>query len=71
MKIQSSTVMTLIAVVLLSAWAWRQLGKTPKVPEASAANCSQEAIRAVADPIERAILSGRCAKQAAPDKPEN
>ena len=66
MKIQPSTVMTLIAVVLLSAWAWHQLGKKPKVPEATTANCSQEAIRAVNDVVERAILSGRCARQARP-----
>ena len=69
MKIQPSTVMTLIAVVLLSTWAWHRLGKKPKVPEATAANCSQEAIRAVADPIERSILSARCAKQATPLHP--
>ena len=58
--------MTLIAVVLLSAWAWRQLGKTPVVPVATPANCTQEAIRAVADPVERAILSGQCARQRPP-----
>ena len=69
MKIQPSTVMTLIAVVLLSTWAWHQLGKKPNVPDATAANCSQEAIRTVADPIERSILSARCAKQATPLQP--
>ena len=69
MKVQPSTVMTLIAVVLLSAWAWHQLGKKPKVPQATAASCTQEAIRAVADPIERSILSASCAKQPAPAQP--
>lgn len=64
MKIPPSTVMTLIAVVLLSAWAWRQLSKTPTVPVPTAANCTQDAIRAVADAMERAILSGQCARQA-------
>jgi hypothetical protein len=58
--------MTLIAVVLLSAWAWRQLGKTPAVPAATPGNCSQEAIRAVKDPVERSILSGQCGKQRKP-----
>ena len=66
MKIQPSTVMTLIAVVLLSAWAWRQLGKTPAAPAATPGNCTQEAIRAVQDPVARAILSGQCGKQRAP-----
>jgi len=58
--------MTLIAVVLLSAWAWRQLGKTPRVPAVTAAHCTQDAIRAVSNPTERAILSGQCARQHTP-----
>jgi hypothetical protein len=58
--------MTLIAVVLLSAWAWRQLSRTPKMPASTVANCTQDAIRAVRDPVERAILSGQCAKQVGP-----
>lgn len=58
--------MTLIAVVLLSAWAWRQLSKTPRVPTATPANCTQDAIRAVANPTERAILSGQCGRSPTP-----
>ncbi|KQQ36198.1 hypothetical protein ASF61_08360 [Duganella sp. Leaf126] len=56
--------MAVVAALLLSAWAWRQLGRTPQVPAASAANCSQEAIRAVSDPVARSILASRCAKRA-------
>lgn len=63
--------MTVMAVVLLSAWAWRQLGKTPAVPVATPANCTRDAVRAVQDPVERAILSGQCGKQQPPAAESN
>ncbi|HEX7982661.1 MAG TPA: entry exclusion lipoprotein TrbK [Duganella sp.] len=62
---RGGTIITVIAAGLLCAFAYRSLTRVPAPPAPTKANCAAKAIREVADPMERAILSGQCAKQPA------
>ena len=58
-------VIVVMAAALLCTLAYKNMTKVPAPPPATKDNCTQEAIRQVDDPMERAILSGQCAKQPA------
>jgi entry exclusion lipoprotein TrbK len=60
---KGNTAIVVIVAALLCALAYKNLTKVSAPPPATKNNCTSEAIRKVADPMERAILSGRCAKQ--------
>jgi len=62
---KGGTVIVVIAAALLCTLAYKTMTRVPAPPTATTSNCTSEAIRQVDDPVERAILSGRCAKQAA------
>lgn len=68
LALRGSTVMAVIAAGLLCTFAYRSLTKVPAPPAATKGNCTSESIRQVADPMERAILSGQCAKRAGTPK---
>ena len=61
---RASTVVAVVAAGLLGMFAYRSLSRVPAPPPPTTANCTAEAIRQVADPMERAILSGQCARKA-------
>jgi hypothetical protein len=63
---RGNTVVALLAAGLLCVFAYRSLTRVPAPPAATTATCTAAAIRAVGDPMERAILSGRCGKRAPP-----
>jgi hypothetical protein len=62
---KGTTVIVVMAAALLCTLAYKNMSKVPAPPPATRGNCTQEAIRQVDDPMERAILSGQCAKQPA------
>ncbi len=62
---KGSTVIVVMAAALLCTLAYRNMTRVPAPPPATKGNCTREAIRQVDDPMERAILSGQCAKQPA------
>ena len=62
---KGSTVIVVAAAALLCALAYKNMTTVPAPPPATKDNCTPEAIRQVDDPMERAILSGQCAKQPA------
>lgn len=62
---KGNMVIVVIAAALLCTLAYKNMTRVPAPPPATKGNCTPEAIRQVGDPIERAILSGQCAKQPA------
>ena len=58
-------VIVVMAAALLCALAYKNMTRVPAPPPPppTKGNCTPEAIRQVDDAMERAILSGQCAKQ--------
>jgi hypothetical protein len=64
LTLRASTVMAVVAAGLLGVFAYRSVSRVPAPPAPTPASCTAEAIRQVADAMERSILSGQCAKKA-------
>ncbi|WP_157050738.1 entry exclusion lipoprotein TrbK [Herbaspirillum rhizosphaerae] len=62
MKLKSALIV-LIVVAAIGVVVYQNMRREPKPPEATAANCSPEAIRGVANIVERSVISAQCAKQ--------
>jgi entry exclusion lipoprotein TrbK len=63
-----------IAAAILAAFAFRGFSQKPAQLPASkpdAQHCTPEAIKQVADALERSVLSANCAKQARDQSPRN
>ena len=60
-------IVSAVAAVIVVVFAWRELTRPAAGParEATAASCTPEAIRQVADALERSVLSAQCAKREA------
>ncbi|MES2348832.1 MAG: entry exclusion lipoprotein TrbK [Pseudomonadota bacterium] len=66
LKSKTNALITLAASALLGIFGYRSLTRQVQPIQATAANCKTEYIRSVNDSMERAILSGQCAKAAKP-----
>jgi len=71
LKPRTNPVIAVIAAAVLAAVAVKSFTRQPpQIPSKPvAANCTPEAIKQVADALERAILSANCAKLDASNKP--
>lgn len=65
MKSSTNVIIAAIAAITLAAFAYNGFvrQRTLPVPRITAAACTPEAIRQVADALERSVLSAQCAKQ--------
>lgn len=65
MRPRTNLVIAVVAAAILAALAFRSFTRQPGALPASkpnAENCTPEAIRQVADALERSVLSANCAK---------
>ncbi|ASU37721.1 hypothetical protein hmeg3_05040 [Herbaspirillum sp. meg3] len=58
-----SLLIVLVIAAAIGVVVYQNMKRAPKPPQASAANCSQDAILGVANIVERSIISAQCAKQ--------
>lgn len=68
MKSRLNHVIAAVAAIALGTFAYNSFTGKPvsTAPPATAAECTPEAIRQVADAMERAILSAQCGKRRQP-----
>lgn len=73
LKPRTNLVIAVIAAAVLAAVAVKSFTRQPpQIPSKPvAANCTPEAIKQVADALERSILSANCAKLDASNKPKS
>jgi hypothetical protein len=59
---RTNLIVGIVAAVAIGAFAWRSVSRVPAQPSRApaAAECTQDAIRAVSDAVERSIMAARC-----------
>lgn len=65
MRPRTNLVIAVVAAAILAAFAFRGFTRQPArlaASKATAENCTPEAIKQVADALERSVLSANCAK---------
>ncbi|QGZ42629.1 entry exclusion lipoprotein TrbK [Pseudoduganella flava] len=62
---RTNLIIGVVAAGVIAAFAWRSVSRVPAQPVRApvAAECTQEAIRAVGDAVERSILAAQCRHQ--------
>lgn len=65
LKFSTSLTFAVVAIITMAGFAYNGLirQRPVPVPKATAVACTPEAIRQVADALERSVLSAQCAKQ--------
>jgi entry exclusion lipoprotein TrbK len=68
LKTSTNLIVAIVAAITLAGFAYNGFvhQRSIPAPKASAAACTPEAIRQVADALERSMLSAQCAKQTKP-----